>query len=124
MRPQRDYVRFEAAAPNDLWQMDFKGQFGLTAGGKCYPFTAIDDHSRFLVNLTAGPNNQKETVKGDLTTPSLQIDKGVIFEGRSFMEGVTENSIKTSRGSAASPPSPPPKGGKGNTGKIATPHKG
>lgn len=25
-------------------------------------------------------------VKGDLTTPSLQIDKGVIFEGRSFME--------------------------------------
>ena len=29
-------------------------------------------------------------VKGDLTTPSLQIDKGVIFEGRSFMEGVTE----------------------------------
>lgn len=26
-------------------------------------------------------------VKGDLHTPSLQIDKGVIFEGRSFMEG-------------------------------------
>jgi len=29
-------------------------------------------------------------VKGDLTTPSLQIDKGVIFEGRCFMEGVAE----------------------------------
>jgi len=27
-------------------------------------------------------------VKGDLHTPSLQIDKGVIFEGRSFMEGM------------------------------------
>ena len=27
-------------------------------------------------------------VKGDLTTPVLQIDKGVVFEGRSFMEGV------------------------------------
>ena len=25
-------------------------------------------------------------VKGDLHTPSLQIDKGVMFEGRSFME--------------------------------------
>jgi len=25
-------------------------------------------------------------VKGDLHTPALQIDKGVIFEGRSFME--------------------------------------
>ncbi len=26
-------------------------------------------------------------VNGDMTTPSLQIEKGVIFEGRSFMEG-------------------------------------
>jgi cytoskeletal protein CcmA (bactofilin family) len=26
-------------------------------------------------------------VKGDIHTPSLQIDKGVVFEGRSFMEG-------------------------------------
>ncbi len=68
VRPQRDYVRFEAAAPNELWQMDHKGQFGLAAGGKCYPFTVIDDHSRFLINLTARPNHQKETVKGDLTT--------------------------------------------------------
>jgi cytoskeletal protein CcmA (bactofilin family) len=32
-------------------------------------------------------------VKGDLTTPSLQIDKGVIFEGRCFMEGVAEKML-------------------------------
>jgi cytoskeletal protein CcmA (bactofilin family) len=30
-------------------------------------------------------------VKGDLHTPTLQIDKGVIFEGRSFMEAATSN---------------------------------
>ena len=29
-------------------------------------------------------------VKGDVHTPSLQIDKGVIFEGRSFMEGAAK----------------------------------
>ena len=29
-------------------------------------------------------------VKGDITTPSLQIDKGVIFEGKSYMEGVAD----------------------------------
>ena len=29
-------------------------------------------------------------VKGDLHTPSLQVDKGVIFEGRSFMESATK----------------------------------
>jgi cytoskeletal protein CcmA (bactofilin family) len=31
-------------------------------------------------------------VKGDIHTPSLQIDKGVIFEGRSFMEGASKPS--------------------------------
>ncbi len=66
VRPQRDYVRFEAAAPNDLWQMDFKGHFRVTAGGHCYPFTVIDDHSRYLVGLTACANNRKDTVKAHL----------------------------------------------------------
>lgn len=28
-------------------------------------------------------------VKGDIHTPQLQIDKGVVFEGRSFMEAAT-----------------------------------
>ena len=32
-------------------------------------------------------------VKGDLHTPSLQIDKGVIFEGRSFMEGAAKQPV-------------------------------
>jgi cytoskeletal protein CcmA (bactofilin family) len=48
-------------------------------------------------------------VKGDVTTPSLQVDKGVIFEGRSFMEGVAE---KLGRGANApggpKPPAPAP----------------
>lgn len=29
-------------------------------------------------------------VKGDITTPELQISKGVVFEGRSFMEAATQ----------------------------------
>jgi cytoskeletal protein CcmA (bactofilin family) len=44
-------------------------------------------------------------VRGDITTPSLQIDKGVIFEGRSYMEGVTDG---TARPRAVPPPPPPP----------------
>ena len=37
--------RFEHAAPNDLWQMDFKGHFPMTRGGRCHPLTVLDDHS-------------------------------------------------------------------------------
>jgi hypothetical protein len=45
-------------------------------------------------------------VKGDLHTPSLQIDKGVIFEGRSFMENAV-----TSHPRPPVPPATPPKPG-------------
>jgi cytoskeletal protein CcmA (bactofilin family) len=40
-------------------------------------------------------------VKGDLHTPSLQIEKGVIFEGRSFMEGVVAGKPATPAAVAA-----------------------
>lgn len=42
-------------------------------------------------------------VNGDMTTPSLQIEKGVIFEGRSFMEGQTlaKNTPTAPKGSSA-----------------------
>jgi cytoskeletal protein CcmA (bactofilin family) len=44
-------------------------------------------------------------VKGDLHSPSLQIDKGVIFEGRSFMENAV--TVAAPRPAAATPPAPP-----------------
>ena len=45
-------------------------------------------------------------VKGDLHTPSLQIDKGVIFEGRSFMEGSTGGKPPATPPTGAKPPAP------------------
>ena len=44
-------------------------------------------------------------VKGDLHSPSLQIDKGVNFEGRSFMENAV--TVVAPRPAAATPPAPP-----------------
>lgn len=66
-RPTRDLQRFEAPAPNALWQMDFKGDFSLLAG-RCYPLTVLDDHSRFALGLMACANQQMETVQGHLCT--------------------------------------------------------
>ena len=47
-------------------------------------------------------------VKGDLHTPSLQIDKGVIFEGRSFMEGTVAPKPVVSGAAPAPKPAPAP----------------
>ena len=46
--------RFEREHPNDLWQMDYKGEFRYgNSGNKCYPLTIVDDHSRYDLALRA-----------------------------------------------------------------------
>jgi transposase InsO family protein len=62
----RAFQRFEKAAPNELWQMDFKGHFAL-AQGRCHPLSLIDDHSRFAPGLEACANEQDVTVRERLT---------------------------------------------------------
>jgi transposase InsO family protein len=57
--------RFERDNPNELWQMDFKGQFS-TADGYCYPLTLIDDHSRYVVGLHALGGTGVEGVRDSL----------------------------------------------------------
>lgn len=42
--------RFERSECNQMVQMDFKGEYEVK-GGKCYPLSFIDDHSRYLIGL-------------------------------------------------------------------------
>jgi transposase InsO family protein len=39
----------DGVAPNDLWCVDFKGEFKLGNGRYCYPLTVTDQASRFLL---------------------------------------------------------------------------
>jgi hypothetical protein len=41
---RRPFKRLERAAPNELWQMDYKGHFA-TAAGRCHPLTVVDDRA-------------------------------------------------------------------------------
>jgi transposase InsO family protein len=66
-RPRHAWQRFERAAPNELWQMDFKGHVPLGQGhGRLHPLTALDDHSRYCVVLGACGNEQGATVRDHL----------------------------------------------------------
>jgi transposase InsO family protein len=62
----RAWRRFEAEAPNDLWQMDFKGHFEAAAG-RCHPLTVLDDHSRYALGLEACADERRATVQQRLT---------------------------------------------------------
>ena len=54
----RAYKRFEREACNELWQTDFKGDFALLDGSRCYPLTILDDHSRFSIMIDAKPDTR------------------------------------------------------------------
>lgn len=60
------FTRFEHPAPNDVWQMDFKGRFPLGDRKICHPLTMVDDHSRYALCLQACSNEQAETVRQHL----------------------------------------------------------
>lgn len=59
------WTRFEHPAPNDLWQMDFKGHVAMREG-RCHPLTVLDDHSRYAVCLRACLDERTATVRGAL----------------------------------------------------------
>jgi transposase InsO family protein len=67
LRPQASsaserYVRFEHAAPNVQWQMDFKGHVPLCSG-RTHPLTILDDHSRFNLALSSCTAEREAEVK-------------------------------------------------------------
>ena len=45
------FQRFEKEHCNEMWQTDFKGDFLLGNGIRCYPLTILDDHSRYSIRI-------------------------------------------------------------------------
>jgi transposase InsO family protein len=56
--------RFERAAPNELWQMDFKGP--LCVAEQVGPLSVLDDHSRYLLVLQRVADHGGELVREHL----------------------------------------------------------
>lgn len=65
---QGSWTRFERDKPNELWQLDFKGEFRLNNQAYCYPMTLVDDHSRFSLAVAACPDQKRSTVQSQLRT--------------------------------------------------------
>lgn len=65
--PAHPLGRFEKPAPNQLWQMDFKGRMPLDNGAASHPLTMIDDHSRYSLCIGACADQQRATVQQHLT---------------------------------------------------------
>lgn len=86
--------RFEKDECNELWQTDFKGDFLLLDGVRCYPLDILDDHSRFC--LLAQPKERPTGVKESFEIvfkeyglpKAILSDNGGQFAG--FKKGITQ----------------------------------
>ena len=88
------YQRFEKEHCNEMWQTDFKGDFLLGNGIRCYPLTILDDHSRFSIRID--PKDTASGVKDSFILAfreyglpnSVLSDNGAQFAG--FRKGYTQ----------------------------------
>ncbi len=76
-------------APNEVWTIDFKGQFKTRDGIYCYPLTLLDHYSRYLLACralfdvkTAGARTTLERVFREHGLPTaIRSDNGSPFGG-------------------------------------------
>ncbi len=61
-RDRKWYVKFERQCPNDLWQVDFKGEDRFGSLGRFSLLALIDDCSRFVLAARWRPNQDESHV--------------------------------------------------------------
>ncbi len=66
--PTKTIQRFQRSNPNELWQMDYKGDVRLTNRSVSHPLTILDDHSRYNLCLQSCGNEQFDTLHKHLTS--------------------------------------------------------
>jgi len=98
-RRQQATGRFQRERPNELWQMDFKGQKGSEAA--IGPLSVLDDHSRYLVALEQTGTTRLEAVRERLEgvfqrsglPEAMLMDHGVPWWNGSVPRGWTQLSV-------------------------------
>lgn len=53
----------DATEPNVVWSMDFKGDFLVGDGTRCYPLTVLDDYSRMALCCRTLPSTAEQPVE-------------------------------------------------------------
>ena len=91
--------RFERSKPNQLWQMDFKGEY--VGEQVCYPLSIVDDCSRFSLGVFALSATSYKQVSATLqqvfrtygVPEAMLMDHGVPWWGSATASGMTRLSV-------------------------------
>jgi transposase InsO family protein len=88
-RPKSSYIRFAAEQPNETWQSDFT-HYRLDTGADIEVLTWLDDHSRYVLHVTAHPRITGRIVVKTFTETAAQhgypasvlTDNGLVYTTR------------------------------------------
>jgi putative transposase len=88
-RPFKVAGALQADLPNDVWTADFKGEFRLSSGPYCYPFTLVDAYSRYVLCCRAETSTALEGARRSLRDAfrefglpwAIRTDNGTPFVG-------------------------------------------
>ena len=80
----------ECRAPNDIWSVDYKGQFYMKNNHVCYPLTVSDNFSRFILGCDALPGPRYKPTRASLEEIfreyglpyAIRFDNGTPFASR------------------------------------------
>jgi putative transposase len=97
--PGRPYV--EAEAPNEVWTVDFKGEFKTQDGVYCYPLTVADLHSRYVLACRALLSTKMEPAMAAFKKLFLEVglpkvilsDNGVPFCSPQALHGLSRLNV-------------------------------
>lgn len=86
-----------AQSPNEVWAADYKGQFRLGNRQYCYPLTATDLHTRFILAVEALDSTDEEQARGvfeDIFSTHglplvIRTDNGTPFSSALGLAGLT-----------------------------------
>jgi transposase InsO family protein len=91
----------QSKVPNEVWCVDFKGQFKLGNGRYCYPLTVTDHFSRYLLGCDALTSTSTtpamdsfEAIFDEFGLPdAIRSDNGVPFSTPRGLGGLSELSV-------------------------------
>jgi len=91
LRLQADKLR-KSERPNEVWSIDFKGQFRLGNGKRCFPLTVTDHYSRAYLGLEALDDTTSLPVEAAMSRvfevhglpDAIRSDNGVPFASTSL----------------------------------------
>jgi transposase InsO family protein len=77
---RKEFLRFQREYCNELWQIDFKGDFPLLDGTRCFPLDIIDDRSRFCIGIFPKNNTLGVTQSVELAFREFGLPKAILSD--------------------------------------------